>query len=89
MKLSLKIKSLYDFDYRILFVFKNKKILKNQENFRIFFIKYMRKIVGAGARAEIFDKLKPEPHKNQPAPQHCFKGNELDVRIDAEVSWKV
>jgi hypothetical protein len=26
-------------------------------------------MVGAGAR--IFDKLEPEPHKNEPAPQHC------------------
>jgi hypothetical protein len=25
---------------------------------------------GAGAGAEIFDKLEPEPHKNGPAPQH-------------------
>jgi hypothetical protein len=35
-----------------------------------FFLKYMRKIVRAGA--EILDKLepKPEPHKNGPAPQH-------------------
>jgi hypothetical protein len=28
----------------------------------------MGKMVGAGAGAEIFDKL--EPHKNGPAPQH-------------------
>jgi hypothetical protein len=25
---------------------------------------------GAAARAEIFDKLEPEPQKNGPAPQH-------------------
>jgi hypothetical protein len=31
-----------------------------------FFVRYMEKMVGAGA--EIFDKL--EPHKNRPAPQH-------------------
>jgi hypothetical protein len=40
-----------------------------------FFLKYMGKMVGAGAEAgagaEIFDKLEPEPHKNGPAPQHC------------------
>jgi hypothetical protein len=29
---------------------------------------YMGKMVGA--EAEIFDKLEPEPHKNEPAPQH-------------------
>jgi hypothetical protein len=22
---------------------------------------------------EIFDKQEPEPHKNEPAPQHCSK----------------
>jgi hypothetical protein len=33
-----------------------------------FFRKYIGKIVGAGA--EIFDKLKPEPHKNGPVSQH-------------------
>jgi hypothetical protein len=27
-------------------------------------------MVGAGA--EIFDKLEPEPHKNEPAPQHKY-----------------
>jgi hypothetical protein len=32
------------------------------------FLKYMGKIVRAGA--EIFDKLEQEPHKNGPAPQH-------------------
>jgi hypothetical protein len=31
----------------------------------------MGKMVGAGAGAEIFDKLEPEPHKIGPAPQHC------------------
>jgi hypothetical protein len=30
----------------------------------------MRKIVGAGVAAEIFDKLEPEPDKNRPALQH-------------------
>jgi hypothetical protein len=40
-----------------------------------FFLKYMEKLVGAGAGAEIFDKLEPRPemHKNQPAPQHWRK----------------
>jgi hypothetical protein len=40
-----------------------------------FFRKYMGKMVRAGAGAKIFDKLEPEPepHKNKPAPQHCFK----------------
>jgi hypothetical protein len=34
------------------------------------FLKYIEKMVraGAGAGAEIFDKLEPEPHKNGPAP---------------------
>jgi hypothetical protein len=41
-----------------------------------FFRKYMGKMVGAGAGAEIFDKLEPElePHKNGPALQHCYEG---------------
>jgi hypothetical protein len=38
-----------------------------------FFRKYMGKMVGARAGAEIFDKLEPEPHKNGPAPQHCAR----------------
>jgi hypothetical protein len=33
----------------------------------------MEKMVGAGA--EIFDKLEPESHKNEPAPQHWKKPN--------------
>jgi hypothetical protein len=41
-----------------------------------FFKKYTAKMVGAGAgaEAEIFDKLQtwPKPHKNGPAPQHCL-----------------
>jgi hypothetical protein len=28
-----------------------------------FFLKYIRKMVGAGTGAGIFDKLEPEPHK--------------------------
>jgi hypothetical protein len=38
----------------------------------VFFLNYMEKMVRAGARAGIFDKLEPEPepHKNGPAPQH-------------------
>jgi hypothetical protein len=38
-----------------------------------FFLKYMGKMVraGADAGAEIFDKLEPEPHKNRPASQQC------------------
>jgi hypothetical protein len=39
-----------------------------------FFIKYMGKMVGAGAGAKIFYKLEPEQHKNGPAPQHSIKG---------------
>jgi hypothetical protein len=35
-----------------------------------FLKKYVGKIVVDGA--EIFDKLEPEPHKNRPAPQHCY-----------------
>jgi hypothetical protein len=40
-----------------------------------FFKKYVGKMVGAGggARAEIFDKVEPEPHKNRPAPQHWLQ----------------
>jgi hypothetical protein len=41
-------------------------------NFFTFYQKYMTKTVGAGAGADIFDKLVPEPHKNGPAPQHCL-----------------
>jgi hypothetical protein len=37
------------------------------------FVKYMWNIVGAGAGAEIFDKLEPEPHKNRLAPQHWWE----------------
>jgi hypothetical protein len=34
-------------------------------------VKYMGKMDGAGAGAEIFDKLEPETHSNiNPAPQH-------------------
>jgi hypothetical protein len=48
------------------------KFLKTRTIF-YFFIKYMGKMVGAGAGAgaidNIFDKLDPEPHKNGPAPQ--------------------
>jgi hypothetical protein len=40
-----------------------------------FFLKHMGKTVGAGAGAEIFDKLEPEPHKKGPAPQHCCQPN--------------
>jgi hypothetical protein len=35
-----------------------------------FFLKYTRKIVGAGAGGKKFYKQEPEPHKNEPAPQH-------------------
>jgi hypothetical protein len=34
-----------------------------------FFLKYVGKMVGAGAVAEIFDKS--EPQKNRPVAQHC------------------
>jgi hypothetical protein len=47
----------------IIYVFKKHEI---------FLEKYMGKEVRAGARAGIFDKLEPEPHKNFPAPQHCY-----------------
>jgi hypothetical protein len=36
-----------------------------------FFPKYMGKMIGAGAGAEIFLMLEPKPHKNEPAPQQC------------------
>jgi hypothetical protein len=47
--------------------------LKSMTSFE-FFLKFMGKMFGAGAvaGAEIFYKLKPEPHKNEPAPQHCI-----------------
>jgi hypothetical protein len=35
-----------------------------------FVLKYIGKIVKAGAGVEIFNKLEPVPHKNRPAPQH-------------------
>jgi hypothetical protein len=35
-----------------------------------YFLKDKRKL--NGAEAGIFDKLKPAPHKNRPAPQHWF-----------------
>jgi hypothetical protein len=38
-----------------------------------FFLKYMGKMVGARAGADIFDKLEPDPHKTRPAPQQRIK----------------
>jgi hypothetical protein len=37
------------------------------------FIKCNVIMVGAGAGTEFFDKMEPEPYKNGPAPQQCFK----------------
>jgi hypothetical protein len=37
-----------------------------------FCLKYVGKMFGAGTGAKIFDKLKPEPHKYQPALQHIL-----------------
>jgi hypothetical protein len=44
-------------------------LLKNTK----IFLKYMWEIVGAGIGTEFVDKLEPEPHKNEPVPQHCNK----------------
>jgi hypothetical protein len=57
----------------IIYVFKKHEILLKDEN-RCNFLKYMGKMVRAGAGAGIFDKLEQEsePHKNGPAPQHCL-----------------
>jgi hypothetical protein len=44
-------------------------IARNYEIF-LFFQKYEVKLFGAGAGAEIFDKLEPVPRKNGLAPQH-------------------
>jgi hypothetical protein len=38
------------------------------------FLNYMGKMVRAGVG--IFDKLEPEPHKNELSPQHCFRNCE-------------
>jgi hypothetical protein len=35
-----------------------------------FFLTCMGEMVGDEAEAQILDKLEPEPHKNQPTPQH-------------------
>jgi hypothetical protein len=55
----------------IIFDFKKHDIFLKPSNFFEFFLKYIGKMVGAGA--EIFVKLEPEPHKNRPAPQHWVK----------------
>jgi hypothetical protein len=47
------------------------KFFWNHED-RWIFLNYMGKMVRAGAGAGISDKRKPEPHKNEPAPQHWF-----------------
>jgi hypothetical protein len=67
-------------------VFKKKKFYESKNNVD-FFLKYVGKMVGAGAEAEILYKLEPEvkfltswsqslgPLKNGPAPQHCTGSN--------------
>jgi hypothetical protein len=41
-------------------------------------LKYMGKIIETGAGSELFDKLKPEPHKNRLAPQNTIR---ISIRI--------
>jgi hypothetical protein len=55
----------------------------------------MGKIVGAGAGAELLDKLEPKPHKNGPVPQHSLlvmpgKFSALfKSKIKQKISWVV
>jgi hypothetical protein len=54
----------------IIYVFEKPEIFIKLCPFLAFCLKYMGKMVRAGAGSKISDKLEPEPHKNGPALQH-------------------
>jgi hypothetical protein len=56
----------------ITYVFKKHEIFLITMKINEFFLKYIGKLLLAGAGAGIFDMLEPElePDKNGPAPQH-------------------